>query len=169
MTTETTTKKVELTKTIFDANNILVVNSHTCYANIILPENVSNYTAEKFLTKYRKVVSLAKEKNAKIKYQNKTFSKIKELNKILPSIIEEHKNLFSKLSQQWKAKINKGIFIPTRDDQELNELYSLNSHLSKNHYRNQPIGIFQEIDSTLNRMLNLLNEKEERSDLTLYL
>tara|TARA_B100000700_G_scaffold264816_1_gene302780 strand:+ start:3417 stop:3926 length:510 start_codon:yes stop_codon:yes gene_type:complete len=169
MTTKTTTKKVELTKTIFDANNILVVNSHTCYANIILPENVSNYTAEKFLTKYRKVVSLAKEKNAKIKYQNKTFSKIKKLNKILPIVIKEHKDLFSKLSQKWKAKLDKGIFVPTRDDHELEELYSLYSNFDKNYHRNQPIGIFQEIDSTLNKMLNLLNKKADRSDLTLYL
>ena len=166
---QTVNNFVKVEKTIFDDNNILVSNSHTCYVNLILPEDCHDYTPSWLMNKYKSLLSMAKNNNINVKYRNKTYSRIKQLNFVLPSIMEKHIEDFYKLQEKWKQKTEKGISIPTIEDNEYNQLVEEGFLIEKNYFRNSHIGLFLDLVQDLNRQEKMIENKSKDSEVTIYI
>ena len=58
---------------------------------------------------------------------------------------------------QWTAKLNKGLFSPTCDDTELEEITELDFILQRMNNRKCSISIFNDINSKLQNLLSDFN------------
>lgn len=150
---------IPMKRITINKNTIFASSESTIWVDQVLPEYVRNYTPESFISLYRQVVKQIKESGAGLKHKYRTFSKIKELNKVLPEIISEHVKFFDYQAKLWQEKLNKGLVSPTSDDDELKELFRQAAKIHKAYSRSEPIGQFLSIYNDLNDILQETNYK----------
>jgi ABC-type transporter Mla MlaB component len=141
--------QVTLTKNVIEKNKLQITNEHTSFVDLERFEHVDSFA---LLRRYQSIIKKAKEAGVDIKYTQRYKRRIHDLTEAYDDAFDLYNQLFDKLVKRWKDKIDKGLFVPLSDDNELNSIYELQNEIIAMNYRSEPISQMNDIANSLDNI-----------------
>jgi hypothetical protein len=160
--TTLTKNKIKLDVCEITENFITVCGSSTSFANIQLAQPIDLLNIK---SKIKELSRIAKIKNCKVKGKNKALSFIKINSDSYIELYDSYLKLYNHHKSLIEAKVEKGIYLPTCDDAELNEIYAIRNKISTMWYRSSLLSRMRELNHRVIDFAERLND--ENSSLTM--
>lgn len=154
--TTLTKNKIKLDVCKITDTFITVCGSSTSFANIQLAQPIDFLNLK---SQIQELSRIAKIKNCKVKGKNKALSLIKTNSDSYIEIYDAYLKLYNHHKLLIEAKVKKGIYSPTCDDQELNEIYAIRNKISTMWYRSSLLSQMRELNSRVIDFNERLNEE----------
>jgi len=150
--------RINLTLVNITDSQIHVI-SHDCATSFVGINRISGIDPDELMMHYRNTVKIAKEKGIKVGYTRGLKKKILAISEDYYSALTTYNERFDALIQLWLKKVEAGIYAPTTDDNELNQMTTLEHDLIRMLHRDKPIGKALGIESDVLEALSSVKNR----------
>lgn len=141
--------QITLENTIIEKDRLKINCEHTSFVDL---ERFTRVDSFALLRRYQALVKEAKAAGVAVKYTQRYKRRIHDLTEAYDDAFDLYTQRFDQLVKRWKAKIDKGLFAPLSDDNELNSIYALQNEIIAMDYRSEPISQMNDIVTSLNNI-----------------
>ncbi|BDR74330.1 hypothetical protein K144316041_p21690 (plasmid) [Clostridium tetani] len=143
-------EKIIMKTVIITENKIKINTDDTSYCNYIRREFID---VKALIKKHTDLVHLAKSKGCKVSYKNGYKKTLMELKEQYNKEYKEHSDTFNLLKELWIKKLEKGLYAPTSEDEELSVISGLDISIQKTINIKNVMEKVQAINSKINHYM----------------
>jgi len=148
------TGKIILDTVIIDDKNIIVLGSNTSFSSQSFVEKIE---INDIKSKIKDIAKIAKENKVTFKGKAKSLKSLDSSLSDYESDYAVYLTLFNELRTLAKLKVKKGIYAPTSDDLELNEMYEIRNKISRLFHGNNPMSVFRNIKYSVEQAFDFIS------------